>query len=188
MKIEKKYGYIFFAVLLLVAVFAIYMSFFEEKENYAPQYTNGQIPASAQISAEELRAFLKTWIKYEEESGHKPQMPELSYDTTDGMSQIDADFSEWLVEHGWNVNRFVYIDNRLRVIMTTILRDNAIKEKQRLMRAGAENTDNKAIAETLRRAADSQQQNLNIEKISAAERHFVEPQLEALVKLLQTKP
>lgn len=158
-----------------------------QKQKLAPNYPDGKVSTSVQISSEELRAFLRTWIKYCEEFEQCPQLPELSYDTTDSSNQLDTGLSSWLISYGWDVNRFAYIDMRLRVIISTIFRDKAILKKQRLMQDGAENTENRDVAETLRQAADLQRKNLNIEKISPTERGLVEPQLEALIKLLQGK-
>lgn len=186
MKIQKKYIYIIVAVFLsalFVCVSIVYHNM--QNEKYAPHYPNGKAPVSEQISTEEIRAFLRTWILYCEEYGHCLQIPELSYDTTDSSNQLDPKISAWLKRQGWDVNRFVYIDMRLRVIIATILRDKEILKKQRLMQDGANNTEDSSVEKTLRRAAAFQRKKLNIEKITDTERQLVEPQLEALIKVLQ---
>lgn len=185
MKLEKKYLYLTTVVAVILLSFIGTAVYQMQHERYAPVYIDMQALQKTQISSEELRAFLKTWIKYCEDEGHHPEIPQLSYDTTDGKSQLDPALSTWLSNRGWDVNRFIYIDNRLRIIMSTIMRDKEILKKQQLMKDGAINSGNPAVSETLRREAQAQQKNLNIEKISAEERHMVEPQLEALRTLLK---
>lgn len=185
MKLEKKYLYLTSVVVAILLFFIGTAVYQMQHERYAPVYSNVQAMQKTQISSEELRAFLKTWIKYCEDKGHCPEIPQLSYDTTDGESQVDSALSTWLSNRGWDVNRFLYIDNRLRIIMSTIIRDKEILKKQQLMKDGAKNSGNQAVSETLRREAQAQQKNLNIEKISTEERHMVEPQLEVLKALLK---
>ncbi len=182
---NKRNIYIVVAVLGLCAIVIASTVSHMQYERYAPRYSQEQISNLTQISAEELRAFLNTWIKYCEEYEHCPQLPELSLDTTDGQKQADADLSQWLTKHGWDVNRFLYIESRLNVIIATIQRDKEILKKQQLMEEGVQHADNSEIAETLRQAVDMQKKKLNIEKISPNERYIVESQLDELVKLLK---
>ncbi len=185
MKIQKKHIYIILAIFIVAMIVLASTVCHMQNEKLAPHYPDGKVSTSNQISAEEIRAFLRTWIKYCEENENCPQLPELSYDTTDSANQLDSSLSSWLKRRGWDVNRFAYIDMRLRIIISTILRDKEILKRQRLMQDGANNTEDATVATTLRRAADFQRKNLNIEQISAAERELVEPQLEALIKVLQ---
>ena len=182
---NKRNIYIVVAVLGLCAIVIASTVSHMQYERYAPRYSQEQISNLTQISAEELRAFLNTWIKYCEEYEHCPQLPELSLDTTDGQKQADADLSQWLTKHGWDVNRFLYIESRLNVIIATIQRDKEILKKQQLMEDGVQHADNSEIAETLRQAVDLQKKKLNVEKISPNERYIVESQLDELVKLLK---
>ena len=182
---NKRNIYIVVAILGLCAIVIASTVSHMQYERYAPRYSQEQISNLTQISAEELRAFLNTWIKYCEEYEHCPQLPELSLDTTDGQKQADADLSQWLTKHGWDVNRFLYIESRLNVIIATIQRDKEILKKQQLMEEGVQHADNSEIAETLRQAVDMQKKKLNIEKISPNERYIVESQLDELVKLLK---
>ena len=177
---KKKYIILSFAVLILAAWFVFGGEETAEKSSAAAE----QAENTGQISAEELRMFLKTWIDYCQQEDHCPQIPELSYDTADAQSRLDTNLAVWLRQRGWNLNRFVYVESRLRVIIATIWRDREILKRQQLMREGAQNVDNAQMAETVRQASERQNQALNIEKISPAERQMVEPQLEAIVKLL----
>lgn len=184
MKIRKKHIYIILAIFTVALCIIASAVYHIENEKFAPHYPKNQVSVSVQISSEELKAFLRTWIKYCEEYEHGPQIPELSYDTTDGSNQLDSKLSAWLRRRGWDVNRFVHINTRLRVIILTILRDREVLKKQRLMQDGADNAEDSKVASTLRRAADLQRRNLNVEKISPQERQLVEPQLEGIIKLL----
>lgn len=180
MEEEKNPKYIIYALMVLLLVI-IGISAYNMSQ---PQYVQGQVSNTENISSEELRTFLKTWVEYREEYDVCPSLPAISYDTTDGASQIDSDLSAWLKRRGWNINRFVYIDSRLRIIMNTILKDDEILRTRQLMQDGAVNTDSKAIAEILQQSAEQQKRSLNIEKITKAERHMVEPQLEVLKEIL----
>lgn len=180
---EKKKLYII--AIICVLFFSLEAKFLDMKEtSYAPRYPNNIVSTSANITPEELRAFLKTWIKYCEEYEQCMHLPNISYDTKDISNQMDKSLKKWLENYGWDVNRFVYIDSRLRVIMSTIRRDEDILKKQQLMKEGAQNSTNKIVAETLRREAFFQNKSLNIEKITNEERNMVAPQQEEILKLL----
>ena len=186
MKLKPQYIYLIAGTIIcLICGFTFYNFYQKNSEPYAPSYPNQQVPNTAEISSMEIRAFLKTWIKYQEKYGSCPQIPELSYDTSDGKTQLDSDLTKWLLRHGWNVNRFVHIESRLRVIINTIQKDKAIMEKQKLIVDGAANTTDPALVQTLYRAADIQRKSLNIEQISATERHLIEPQLATIANLLK---
>lgn len=187
MKIEKTHIYVIFFIGAICLFMTISAALHMEQQRYAPCYSNDKELTATHITKEEVRAFLKTWIKYCEEQEQCPQIPELSYDTADGRNQLDANLTTWLERRGWNVNRFIYIENRLRIIITTILRDKEIMQKQRLMEEGAQNAGNPEIATTLRQAADMQRKSLNIEKITRQEREIVAPQLEEMRNLLNGK-
>lgn len=187
MKFSKKNKIVLGGIALILIWIAGSYMYRTSHVRYAPLYPKNEISASSQISEEELRAFLLTWIKYCQKNKECPHLPELSFDTADGKQQLDKNFSNWLERHGWNVNRFIYIESRLRTIILTIQKDKDILKRQRLMREGAQNTKDSALAATLNQAAEMQDAILNIEKISKAERYMVEPQLESVKNILQGK-
>lgn len=175
-------------LILLISVLAVIFVgikiYDSAYENYAPHYVNQKAENAEQISAEEVRAFLKTLLKYREKKQDLPA-EELSYSLSQSFVQTEPGVTAWLKRHGWNADRFFYIANRIRLIINTIHKDKILKEQQDLMREGIQVSEDASLTETLKREVDMQEQKFNIEKISVQERNLIEPQMDVLSEILQ---
>ncbi len=182
---EKVNKQVIYATIFLIglAIF-LYQSFKVEPEILAPTYASIEAQKSQNITAEELRAFLKTSIIYKERYSKIPFNGNLSYSTQDSLADLNPFMSRWLERSGWSAERYFYVGARLKIIKDTIYRDKEIKKLQALMLDGISVANNADLQRTLRNLAKEQEQALNIEKISQEEREMVEPEIETIQKLL----
>ena len=178
---EAKIYIIFFSVIVILLGIGIMQA---RKKLYAPTYPQNKVSQSVEISQEELRAFLSTVIKYKQENPKKILSSDLSFSTASSLAEENKFLASWVEEHGWDAKRFFYIETRVRIIISTILKDRAIEARKDLMNESAEGIDNQSLSSVIREEAKAQQKNLNIEQISKAERAMIEPQLKEIAKLI----
>lgn len=156
--------------------------------SYAPVYPVGvEVSTSPEISASELRAFLKTWNKYCRDGMDKVGSRQLSMAAQDSADEMNPEISRWLERKGWNVARFFYVEERLRAIVATIYRDRKIDRNRQMIKERLRNVKDPRLAAALKRFAENEAKKINVEQISPAERYMVEPQLEDIMAILKNE-
>lgn len=158
------------------------------ERGYAPVYPNNIVSTSRTISQNELRAFLKTWHRYRQEGMDKLGFTELSLVTNSSPAQANPDLARWLERKGWDADRFFYIEERIRAIISTIKRDEQIAKNQKLMLQQAKAGGSSELSTALLKNAEAQNQKINIEKITSAERAMIKPQMQDIISLLKGEP
>ena len=179
MQIEKKKIFVL-VIIILAILYAIYYMVFP---NYAPKYPSGIIPNSQQISEEEVRAFITTMNKYQQEHQDEISIRNLSLSLSESLTETEPQMTAWLERRGWNAERFFYILSRARIIVSTIKKDEKIMQKQQLIKEAAQAATDPQMKMILKEEAQTQPQSLNVEKISRMERKMIEPYMEELSKI-----
>lgn len=156
------------------------------EQGYAPAYPNNVVSASVEISADELKAFLKTLRRYRQEKMEKLGFADISMVGGASLAEANPEVSRWLQRKGWNAERFFYIESRVRTILATISRDEEIAKNRRLMLEQAQTLENKELAEVLLKNVEEQSKKFNIERISAAEYKQVQSQADEINVLLES--
>lgn len=182
---KKKLYIVTAAVACLILLFAAYAAYTYTEDGFAPAYPNDVVSQSKEISAEELRAFLKTWNLYLAEGMDKVGYAQVSMTASSSLKEANPRVTAWLERKRWNADRFFYIEVRLRAIVSTIKKDEFIVRNNKMILEQAKNSNDADVSESLIKYADEQYKKLNVEKISAAERAMVTAQFDEIVNLLQ---
>ena len=175
------------AVLVsVIVIFAIsWKCYHYTEQGYAPAYPENIVSSSLEISADELKAFLKTIRRYRQEKINELEVSDLAMSAEASLSEANPEVARWLRRKGWNAERFFYIENRVRTILATIARDKEIAKNRRLMLEQAQLMEDKELAEVLLKNAEEQNKKFNIERISADEYQMILPQKEEISALLE---
>lgn len=185
-KLSPEYIRIIGGLVVVALMFVGWYIFTYQDKSYAPVYPLGvEVSTSPEISASELRAFLKTWHKYLEDGMDKVGYSQLSLSSKHSAAEITPKVARWLKRKGWNPDRFFYVEQRLRAIITTIKRDERIVKTNMMIKKRLKNEDNGNLATALSRLSENESKKLNVEQITEAERRLVAPELEEVIILLK---
>lgn len=181
---KKKLYIAIAAVSVVILLYAAYAAYTYKEDGFAPNYPNNIVSKSKEISAEELRAFLKTWDFYIADGIDKKMTGPISMTASSSLKETNPEVSSWLERKKWDVDRFFYIETRLRTIISTIKKDEFIIKNNNMILEQAKNLSDADVSESLIKYADEQYKKLNVEQISAAERAMVTSQFDEIIKLL----
>lgn len=182
---RRRRAYLFaVAVSVIILLCAAIGCYIYTERGYAPIYPENKVSTSASISQNELRAFLKTWHRYRQEGIDKIGFTDLSLVTDSSPAEANPYVARWLERKGWNADRFFYVEGRVRVILTTIKKDELIERNRQLMLQQAQAGGNSELVAALKKNAEAQSQKFNVEKITLAERAMIKPQMEEIINLL----
>lgn len=175
------------AVIVVAALMlAGYYIYTYQDKSYAPVYPMGvAVSTSPEISASELRAFLKTWHKYLEDGMDKVGYAQLSMSVQGRADKVNPRVARWLERKGWNADRFFYVEQRLRAVIATIHRDKRIARNNQMIKKRLKNIADQNLAAALTRLAENEVKKINVEQITPAERHMVEPQMDDITAILK---
>lgn len=180
-RVSKKTLLMAFGAILCIG---IYSHLKDDVEILAPYAKGENVDVFAPLSAREVNAFIGTWQKYMRE-GKDAEVLRARNSGEEISCQDSPHLIRWLERRGWNPDRFFYIEERLRVIVVTIMRDEQILKRHKVIVERMSVESNRNILIGLKRVADRELQRLNIEHISSSERQLVEPRLKEISSLFE---
>lgn len=185
-KLSPEHIRIIGSIVVVALIFVGWHVITYQDKSYAPVYPLGiKVSTSPEISAAELRAFLKTWHKYQEDGMDKVGYRQFSMTAQNSAAKVNPRVARWLDRKGWNPDRFFYVEQRLLAILATIRRDEKIAHNNQMIKERLKTMKDKNLAAALQRLAANEAKKINVEQISPAERHMVETQMDDIMAILK---
>lgn len=135
------------------------------------------------VSPEEMDAFLQVWSEYMHDKISRQSSRQISLSTKEPSSEL----VKWLNKRGWDVERFFFVEQRLAsVVKSAFLKKHSVDTIKVLEIQLAAEKDPQ-IRANIENVIKSQQQLMNVEKVSDGEINMVLPDLNNISEILEGK-
>lgn len=137
------------------------------------------------LSREEINSFMNVWGDYKNSWVGNLGIRQLSLTTSDSQAKkVPYITRAWINRKGWEVDRFFYVEERLKAIVISLSVEDRAKKTVDVLEKQYKLEKNQANKDNIKRLIDYQKQLLNIEKVSKKERDMVRPYLQDIAELL----
>lgn len=137
------------------------------------------------LTREEINSFMRVWGDYKYSWVSKIGIQQVSFTTSRRASKkVPYVTRAWLYRKGWDVDRFFYVEERLKAIVITLEAEDRANKTAELLEKQYEVETNPLSKENIRKLIDYQKNLLNIERVTRAERDMVRPYLKDISELL----
>lgn len=137
------------------------------------------------ISEREINSFLAVWPKFANSWVSRIGANYLSLTTTDNPEKKMPYITRiWINRQGWEVNRFFYVEQRLKAIVASLKAEDRANDTIKVLESQLGVQTNPSAVEGIRRLINAQKDLMNIEKVTQAERNSVRPHLNEIADLL----
>lgn len=176
------------ASLLALAIFVTQpMHYPQERNRSRPKVTTELNHQGSQLDFTETKQFLELWSDYLTKRIGKSGGYSVSLSNQDIKKALPARSVKWIEDNGWDVQRFFYVEQRLRsIIKAASLKEQARDSRESLEQQLAANND-PAVAQGIRKLLEEQKNLYKIENVSEEEIAMVEPHLEVMKDILSGK-
>lgn len=147
-------------------------------------YDTPPTPGEA-ITFQEMNAFLEVWSKYLQKDIGKYGLQQISLVVGKPSEKFPPQLVRWLDQEGWNVDRFFYLEQRLKAIVKTALLMEHLEANRQIYTQMSGRGGDSAALENMRRILQEQEHNLNAEKISPQELGLVKDNLYKINAVLE---
>jgi len=131
------------------------------------------------ITDREVNAFLELWPVFLQTNAARKAVAQLSLANGKASEVLSAPLKRWFEVKGWDVDRFFYIEQRLRAIIKTEMLLTNIQSNKKLMDKGKD--------ENLKNIVTEQERRINTEKITPEELEMIRPVLYKVNKILENE-
>lgn len=160
---------------------------FKEKPAAAPQ-PKVNVVVVKEISAPELDSFLTLWPAYVREGIADLGYSQISLSMETSVKNMNKKAAAWFAEKNWDIDRFYYIEQRLRTILKTIEVDKQISDNIEGLKTQLQISGGEQLSGMIEGLIAEQQQRLNIEKISRPELEMVKRRQQEILRILNAEP
>lgn len=160
---------------------------FKEKPAAAPQ-PKINVVVVKEISAPELDSFLALWPAYVREGIADLGYSQISLSMATSVKDMNKKAAAWFAEKNWDIDRFYYIEQRLRTILKTIEVDKQISDNIEGLKTQLQISGGEQLSGMIEGLIAEQQQRLNIEKISRPELEMVKRRQQEILRILNAEP
>lgn len=173
-------------VITLIALFAVLTTPLQRMgkfNNFDEPPHSGEL-----VSFREMDDFLRLWSIYLRKNFTQSNVNQISMTQGRASEVASPRLKRWLWTQGWNVDRFFYVEDRLRsIVKTAFYRANIRANKQILKQktvAGHYYGDAGSLAKIIKNQESTQADN---EKITDKEVEMVSANLDKIVNILEGK-
>lgn len=179
---QRKLVILIFTLIALWAVLSTPLQRMGKFNNYDEPPRKGEL-----LTFDEIDEFLRLWSIYFHKDFTAGNIKQISMTEQAKASETASPkLKRWLWTQGWNVDRFFYVEDRLRsVVKTAYYRANINANKEILkqkMLAGSYFGDAANLKKIIKRQEETQTNN---EKITDEEVAIVEGNLDKIINILQ---
>lgn len=137
------------------------------------------------IGKGEMNSFLDVWEDYVNSWISNIGVRQLSLTTsTRPDKKMPYLTKAWLNRRGWEVDRFFYVEQRMRAIVKTLEAEDRAQKTIDLLEKQMKYETSGGSIENIKRLIAYQESIINIEKVTKKEKEMVRPRLEEISKLL----
>ncbi len=131
-----------------------------------------------QLTPNEINAFLELWPEYLQTNASKSEPQQISLTTGYPSEKYSPQLRRWFEYKKWNIDRFFYVEQRLKAIVKTEMLLNNISANKKMAAQGERNL-HPIIAE--------QEKRVGAEKVTDEELEMVRPVLYKIHQILEAE-
>lgn len=142
---------------------------------------------SPEISFAEMQSFLGIWSQYMSR-GLDKKISDVSMGTDNNPAAgLPQSVKNWLIDRGWNPNRFYYVEARLKTIVKTAYIKQQMSDSNENLRRQLEATHNESVRRNLMQLIEEQNKKASLENVTPAELEMVSANLTTINEILEGK-
>ncbi len=139
------------------------------------------------LTADKINAFLLTWSEFMSKDVSRFGVQQISL--TDGRpgEKFSPQLIRWLDGQGWNVDRFFFIEQRLKAAVKTAALTEHLEANKKVLRQLRLNDASDSELENMKKIIARQEQQINAEKITDGELSLIKDNLYRINAILEGK-
>ena len=162
------FGFLFFILTTPMSRLAVWQHFYSTPEK------NAEV-----ITPKEVNAFLDVWPEFLQTNAANGEASQLSLANGKASEVLSPSLKRWFEVKGWDVDRFFYVEQRLRAIIKTEMLLSNIQNNKKLLEKGRDSN--------LKNIINEQERQVNAEKVSTEELEMIRPVLYKVSKILEAE-
>ncbi len=162
------FGFLYFILTTPMPKLAVWQPF------YGTPDENAEV-----VTPKEINAFLELWPEFLKTNAANKEARQLSLANGKASEVLSPSLKRWFEVKGWDIDRFFYVEQRLRAIVKTEMILSNIQNNKKLLEKGRDSNLKNIISE--------QERQVNAEKISNEELEMIRPVLYKVNKILENE-
>lgn len=181
---------ILFALVILVVLY-VNKPVMEKEPTFKSRLQIAQEREDSQVVGDpinraEINSFLEIWPEYKNSWVSLLEIGQLSFTTSRVPAPRYSYFTKmWLYKRGWGIDRFFYVEQRLKSIVKTLEVEDSATKTIKLLELQYANEKSPEVKKNVQNIITHQESLLNLEKVSRAERDLVRPHLKEVKAALE---
>ncbi|MFV0627323.1 MAG: hypothetical protein ACK5N8_08250 [Alphaproteobacteria bacterium] len=179
-----------FLIILLILAVVVYVNI-PLLTSETPTFKKAEVPevfVGEPITPNEINSFLEVWPDYVNSWVSHFGVSQLSLTNSDNIKKKTPYITIiWLNRRGWEVDRFFYVEQRLKSIVRSAQAEEHVRETIFLLEKKLQQETDGSARQNVEAMMKYHQKSLNVEKVSQAEIKMVQPRLSEISEILELK-
>lgn len=139
------------------------------------------------ITYPETVSFLQLWSEFMQKDISRYGLLQISLTNTIPSEGFSPQLVRWLKNEGWDADRFFYVEQRLKAAVKTAYLKENLKTNRNILQHMPKHGSDKINYENMLEIVESQEQQLNVEKVRPEELILVSQDLYTIKDVLDGK-
>lgn len=139
------------------------------------------------ITYPETVSFLQLWSEFMQKDISRYGLLQISLTNTIPSEGFSPQLVRWLKNEGWDADRFFYVEQRLKAAVKTAYLKENLKNNRNILQHMSKHGPDKITYENMLEIVESQEQQLNVEKVRPEELILVSQDLYTIKDVLDGK-
>lgn len=139
------------------------------------------------ITYPETVSFLQLWSEFMQKDISRYGLLQISLTNTIPSEGFSPQLVRWLKNEGWDADRFFYVEQRLKAAVKTAYLTENLKTNRNILQHMSKHGPDKINYENMLEIVESQEQQLNVEKVRPEELILVSQDLYTIKDVLDGK-
>ena len=139
------------------------------------------------ITYPETVSFLQLWSEFMQKDISRYGLLQISLTNTIPSEGFSPQLVRWLKNEGWDADRFFYVEQRLKAAVKTAYLKENLKTNRNILQHMSKHGPDKINYENMLEIVESQEQQLNVEKVRPEELILVSQDLYTIKDVLDGK-
>ena len=164
---QRKFGIL---VSSFVALFVVLTTPLAQVLNYSAYLNSPEYGET--LTADEVNSFLAVWSDFIRKDMGKYELQQVSLANGKPAEVYPPYMRRWFVNQGWNIDRFFYVEQRLKAAVKTVFILDTIDSNRELMRQVSSDAN---TVQNLQTVIARQERQINAERITSQEVAMIRP-------------
>lgn len=179
------YRFLFLIAVVVLSVWVVIKPLWDKTEIDNSKEVVTEVVIGETITSREINAFLDVWPKYVNSWVSRIGVPKLSMTRSNNFKKrLSFITIAWLNRHGWEAERFFYVEQRLRSIVMSLQTEEHSQKTIELLERQLASESNSSIRDNIAVLIEYQKRTVNIEMVSSKEMSLVKPYLSDVADVL----